>query len=54
MAIFEKYDRNNPYNELPLLPLTEYKPDNQIFEKWGHASRALAELKSNIHRLPAL
>jgi Fic family protein len=52
MTIFEKYDRNNPYNELPLLPLTEYKPDNQIFEKWGHASRALAELKSNIHRLP--
>jgi Fic family protein len=43
---------NLPYNALPLLPLAEYKPDIQIFEKWGHASRALAELKSNIPRLP--
>ena len=48
----EKYNRNNPYNALPLLPLAEYKPDNKVLEKWGHASRALAELKSNIHRLP--
>ena len=52
MTAVEKYDRNNPYNALPLLPLAEYKPDNQVFQKWGHASRALAELKSNIHRLP--
>ncbi len=52
MTTVEKYDRSNPYNALPLLPFAEYKPDNQIFEKWGHASRALAELKSNIHRLP--
>lgn len=52
MTTIEKYDRNIPYNALPHLPLAEYKPDNQVFEKWGYASRALAELKSNIHRLP--
>jgi Fic family protein len=52
MKILEKYDRNNPYNALPLLPSPDYKPDNQVLEKWGLASRALAELKSNIHRLP--
>jgi Fic family protein len=52
MMPFEKYDRNNPYNALPLLPIPSDILDNQIFEKWGHASRALAELKSNIYRLP--
>ena len=52
MCAIKKYNRNNPYNALPLLPLADYKPDSQVLEKWGLASRALAELKSNIHRLP--
>lgn len=52
MTPFEKYDRSRPFNALPHLPIAANIFDNQIFEKWGHATRALAELKSNIYRLP--
>ncbi|HCS20605.1 MAG TPA: Fic family protein [Bacteroidetes bacterium] len=47
-----KYDRNIPFDLLPILP-----PDDGIFDidillQWGYASRALAELNKNILRLP--
>lgn len=47
-----KYDRKNPFNELPLLPPPESIIDMEILMKWGYASRALAELNKNILRLP--
>jgi Fic family protein len=46
------YDRNKPYNDLPLLPPNNEVIDYEILIKWGLASRALAELSSNILRLP--
>jgi Fic family protein len=46
------YDRNKPYNELPLLPPNNEMIDHEILIKWGLASRALAELSANILRLP--
>lgn len=47
-----KFDRNIPYNQLPLLPLSSEIIDKEILAKWGFASRSLAELKRNILRLP--
>jgi len=47
-----KYDRNLPYNNLPLLPPSEDIIDKEILIKWGLASRALAELNKNILRIP--
>jgi Fic family protein len=46
------YDRNKPYNQLPLLP-----PENEVFDKevlsrLVRATRALAKLSANILRLP--
>ncbi|MBW8052023.1 MAG: Fic family protein [Cytophagales bacterium] len=46
------FDRNKPYNQLPLLPPPDEVIDNEILLKWGYASRALAELNRNILRLP--
>jgi len=46
------FDRNIPYNQLPLLPPPEEVIDNAVLLKWGLASRALAELNKNILRLP--
>ena len=46
------FDRNKPYNELPLLPPPDEVIDNEVLIKWGLASRALAELNKNILRLP--
>jgi Fic family protein len=46
------YDRNKPFNELPLLPPDERIIDAAVLLKWGHASRALAELNRNVMRLP--
>jgi cell filamentation protein, protein adenylyltransferase len=46
------FDRNLPFNKLPLLPLNQDVIDNDILIKWGLASRALAELNKNILRLP--
>ncbi len=48
----QKFDRNAPYNQLPLLPIPSEVIDKEIILKWGIASRFLAELKSNILRLP--
>jgi len=46
------FDRNIPYNDLPLLPPAGEIIDNEVLTKWGLASRALAELNKNILRLP--
>lgn len=46
------YDRNKPYNELPLLPPSNAIFDAEVLLKWGYASRALAELNRNVLRLP--
>jgi Fic family protein len=48
----EQFDRNKPYNHLPLLPPSGKIIDNDILLKWGFASRELAELNKNILRLP--
>jgi len=46
------FDRNKPYNQLPLLPPPDKVIDNEILLRWGYASRALAQLNRNILRLP--
>lgn len=49
----EPYDRNTPYNSLPLLP-----PDNElvetkeVFKALNNANKALAELKGMAKKLP--
>ncbi len=48
----EPFDRNKPYNDLPLLPPTGEIIDVAVLLQWGLASRALAELNRNILRLP--
>lgn len=48
-----KYDRNNPFNDLPLLPVAkEVDNDPDILKKLVKASRALATVNSNVLRLP--
>lgn len=47
-----QFDRNIPFNQLPLLPIPSDIIDKEVVIKWGIASRALAELKSNVLRLP--
>jgi Fic family protein len=46
------FDRNEPYNELPLLPPDNIWETADVLKKWGHAARALASLNKNILRLP--
>jgi Fic family protein len=46
------YDKNKPFNELPLLPPNDKILDGEVLLKWGYASRALAELNRNVLRLP--
>ena len=47
------FDRNQPFNELPLLPpYMEIDNDPQILKKLVSASRALAEVNGHILRLP--
>jgi Fic family protein len=47
------YDRNIPYNELPLLPPPrEVENDPEILKKLITASRALATFSANVQRLP--
>ncbi len=48
----DQFDRNKPYNQLPLLPPPDEVIDNEILLRWGYASRALAQLNRNILRLP--
>jgi len=48
-----KYDRNTPYNDLPLLPPGDgIENDAEILRKLVQASRALAAVDSNVLRLP--
>lgn len=48
-----KYERNNPFNDLPLLPTSkEVDDDSEILKKLVKASRALASVNSNVLRLP--
>lgn len=46
------YDRNRPYNDLPLLPPANELADREVLIKLVGASRALAKLSSNMLRLP--
>jgi len=46
------FDRNKPFNALPLLPPPDRVIDKEVLLKWGLAGRALAELNKNILRLP--
>src|SRR5690554_6655610 len=53
MKVLEQpFDRNVPYNDLPLLPPSQEVFDTDVLTKMGYASRALAELNKNILRLP--
>lgn len=48
-----QYDRNEPFNTLPLLPpLAETEDDPEILKKLVLASRALATANSHVLRLP--
>jgi Fic family protein len=48
-----KYDREQPYNELPILPpKLDIGNNTQILKKLIKASRALATVNGNINRLP--
>jgi hypothetical protein len=45
-----KYDCNEPYNSLPLLPPPDIEDDPQILKKLVLASRALAAVNAkNVH-----
>lgn len=47
------YDRNTPFNDLPLLPPQDHiENDPEILKKLVLASRALATVNSNLLRLP--
>ena len=46
------YDRNHPFNDLPLLPPVQDVEDIEILRKLVTASRALAGANSNVKRLP--
>jgi len=48
-----KFDRNNPFNDLPLLPPSaEIDNDTDILKKLVSASRALASVNINVMKLP--
>jgi Fic family protein len=48
-----KFDRDTPFNELPLLPLaSDIEHDPEILKKLVKTSRALASFNSNVLRLP--
>lgn len=50
-----QYDRNEPFDELPLLPPPEeIENDPVVLKKLVAASRALASVNTNILRLPNL
>jgi Fic family protein len=47
-----KYDRNEPYNDLPLLPPSTDLLDKEVLVALVQAARSLAELNRNTLRLP--
>jgi len=51
--MINKYDRNKPYNNLPLLPPEENKIVTiNILQALNKANKALAELKGIVKKLP--
>jgi Fic family protein len=49
----QKYDRNDPFNDLPLLPPSgEIEEDPEVLKKLVNTSRALAAVNINVLRLP--
>ncbi|MBM3435070.1 MAG: Fic family protein [Bacteroidetes bacterium] len=52
MKAQQSFDRNIPFNQLPLLPPDYDLNDKDVLLKWGYASRNLAELRRNVLRLP--
>jgi Fic family protein len=46
------YDRNQPYNALPMLPPADVEDDPQVLKKLVLASRALAAVNATIQRIP--
>lgn len=46
------FDRTQPFNQLAHLPPPEEIIDKDVLLQWGYASRSLAELDKNLHRLP--
>lgn len=48
-----KFDRNKPYNELPVLPpINDIENNPDILKRLVSASRALATVNGNLNRLP--
>ena len=52
MDVKPAFDRSKPFNQLPMLPPPEEIIDKDVLLQWGYASRNLAELNKNLHRLP--
>jgi Fic family protein len=52
MTKLPSFDREKPFNQLPLLPPASDIIDVEVLKQWGLASRALAELNANMLRLP--
>ncbi|MDX9845596.1 MAG: Fic/DOC family N-terminal domain-containing protein [Tenuifilaceae bacterium] len=51
--LFEPYDRNKPYNSLPLLPPDDDKVETkEVYKALINANKALAELKGIAKKLP--
>jgi Fic family protein len=46
------FDRSKPFNQLPKLPPPKDIIDKEVLLQWGYASRNLAGLNKNLHRLP--
>jgi len=48
-----KFDRNKPFDELPLLPpINDIENNPEILKRLVAASRALATVNGNLNRLP--
>ena len=52
MNMKQVFDRAKPFNQLPQLPPPAEIIDRDVLLQWGYASRNLAELNRNLHRLP--
>ncbi len=46
------FDRTQPYNDLPLLGITDIENNTKILKKLVTATRALATINGNLNRLP--
>jgi len=52
MDVKTRFDRKEPYNQLPRLPPSKEIINKEILIEWGLASRNLAALNKNLQRLP--